>query len=163
MPGDLITDAVPFLLECRRRGLVFRLADGQLAAGPQHLIDPDLAVAIRDRKEALVAALRAEQPPAPPLTWPTARVPPRQRLLVAPEAPGELERLAALLRAAEWPAEPFLVNRATLVTNPALAKRHLLGQAAADPPTGQVRRAVLARLRVLRRLAANGWRLTGGE
>jgi hypothetical protein len=158
-----MTDAVPFLLECRRRGLVFRLADGQLAAGPQHLIDPDLAAAIRDRKDALLAALRAEAVMGNPITWPAERQAPRKRLTVAPEAPGELERLAAFLGAAEWPREPFLVNRATLVTNPALAKRHLLGQAAADPPTGQVRRALLTRLRVLRRLAANGWRLTGGE
>jgi hypothetical protein len=157
----MMTDAVPFLLECRRRGLVFVLADGgQLAAGPRHLIDPDLAAAIRDRKDALLAALRAEQPPAPPLAWPAERLAPRKRLAVAPEAPGELERLVALLGAAEWPAVPFLVNLATLVADPALAKRHLLTAAAADPPPGQVRRAVLARLRLLRRLADNGWRLT---
>src|SRR4051794_22960354 len=119
IPGCVMTDAVAFLLECRRRGLVFVLAGGgQLGVGPPHLIDPDVAAAIRDRKDALVAALRAEAlPPAAPLTWPVERVPPRQRLRVAPEGPGELERLTASLAAAEWPREPFLVNRATLVTD----------------------------------------------
>jgi hypothetical protein len=71
----------------------------------------------------------------------------------------ELAWLAASLAAAEWPREPFLVNRATLVTDPALAKAALLARVAADP-TGQCRRAVLARLRLLKRLAANGWKLT---
>lgn len=160
LPGVVMTDAVAFLVECRRRGLVFVLAGGgQLGVGPQHLIDQDLAAAIRDRKPAIVATLRAEAlPPAALLTWPTERVPPRQRLRVAPEGPGELERLAASLAAAEWPREPFLVNRATLITDPALAKAALLAQAAANP-TGQCRRAVLARLRLLKRLAAAGWKL----
>jgi hypothetical protein len=132
---------------------------GALLAAPRHLIDPDLAAAIRDRKDAIVAALRAEAlPPAAPLAWPAERQPPRQRLHVAPEGPGELERLAAFLAAAEWPREPFLLNKATLITDPPLAKAALLAQAAANP-TGQVRTALLSRLRKLRRLAINNWKL----
>jgi hypothetical protein len=71
----------------------------------------------------------------------------------------EFAWLAAWLATAALPGEPFLVNRATLVTDQALARAALLARAAANP-TGQCRRAVLARLRALRRLAANGWKLT---
>jgi hypothetical protein len=67
--------------------------------------------------------------------------------------------LAAWLATAALPGEPYRLDRATVVTDPALAKAALLARAAADP-TGQCRRAVLARCRLLRRLAANGWKLT---
>jgi hypothetical protein len=71
----------------------------------------------------------------------------------------EWEELCLWLATAALPGEPYRLDRATLVTDPALAKAALLARAAANP-TGQCRRALLARLRLLRRLAAAGWKLT---
>lgn len=64
------------------------------------------------------------------------------------------------LRTATLPTEPFLVNRATLVSEPAAHRTYLLTEAERQP-RGQVRTALLAQLRTLRKLAANGWKLEG--
>ncbi len=78
--------------------------------------------------------------------------------------------LASWLATATLPAEPFRLNRATLVTDPQLYRDHLTAaleeerQRVVRGGSGScvVRTALLARLRTLRRLAENGWRLTEG-
>ncbi len=77
---------------------------------------------------------------------------------------------AAWLATAALPPAPFLVNRATLVEDPQLYRDYLT--AALEQERGRVvrggsgscvvRTALLTRLRLLRKLERNWWRLTEG-